>query len=53
VFLCIVHVWFWFFTLLPRFVLLVIKVHFGSLFKVNLKTANDKNKLIAIINLSL
>jgi hypothetical protein len=29
VFLCIAHVWFWFFTLLPRFSLLVIK---GQLF---------------------
>ena len=28
VFLCIVHVWFWFFTLLPIFLLLVIKGQF-------------------------
>ena len=28
VFLCIVHVWFWFFILLPRFLLLVIKGQF-------------------------
>jgi hypothetical protein len=28
VFLCIVHVWFWFFTLLPTFLLLVIKGQF-------------------------
>ena len=28
VFLCIAHAWFWFFTLLPRFLLLVIKGHF-------------------------
>ena len=28
VFLCNVHVWFWFFTLLPRFLLLVIKRQF-------------------------
>ena len=29
VFLCIVHVWFWFFILLPRFLLLVIKGQFS------------------------
>jgi hypothetical protein len=28
VFLCIVHVWFWYFTLLPIFLLLLIKGHF-------------------------
>ena len=28
VFLCIVHVWFWFFIILPRFLLLVIKGQF-------------------------
>jgi hypothetical protein len=28
VFLCIVHVWFWYFILLPRFLLLVIKGQF-------------------------
>ena len=30
VFMRIVHVWFWFFTLLPRFVLVVIKVQYAS-----------------------
>ena len=39
VFLCIVHVWFWFFTLLPRFLLLVIKGQFFPRTKILFESA--------------
>jgi hypothetical protein len=39
VFLCIVHVWFWFFTLLPRFLLLVIKRQFFQRTKIMFQSA--------------
>ena len=39
VFLCIVHVWFWFFTLLPRFFLLVIKGQFFPRTKILFQSA--------------
>ena len=39
VFLCIVHVWLWFFTLLPRFLLLVIKGQFFPRTKILLQSA--------------
>jgi hypothetical protein len=39
VFLCIVHVWFWFFTLLPIFLLLVIKGQFFSRTKILFQSA--------------
>jgi hypothetical protein len=39
VFLCIVHVWFWFFTLLPIFLLLVIKGQFFPCTKILFQSA--------------
>jgi hypothetical protein len=39
IFLCIVHVWFWFFTLLLRFLLLVIKGQFIPRTKILLQSA--------------
>jgi hypothetical protein len=39
VFLCIVHVWFWFFILLPRFLLLVIKGQFFPRTKIQFQSA--------------
>ena len=39
VFLCIVYLWFWFFTLLPRFVLLVIKGQFFHRTKILFQSA--------------
>jgi hypothetical protein len=38
-FLCIVHLWFWFFTLLPRFLLLVIKGQFFHRTKILFQSA--------------
>jgi hypothetical protein len=38
-FLCIVHLWFWFFTLLPRFLLLVIKGQFFHITKILFQSA--------------